>query len=91
MSDTVENGKLVSFLHHVLYGWRHPRNTDDNPIRYIHGVTPFEPIGLAEFLEAKQIFFGEVVLPQYGQALASKENSIAVLPLEAFPQEIVPA
>ena len=24
-------------------------NTDDQPMRYIHGVTPFEPIGLAEF------------------------------------------
>ena len=52
-------------------------NTDDNPMRYIHGITPFEPIGLAEFLEGKTNgFFGEVVLPPekaYGQALLQKK------------------
>ena len=95
MSDTVENGKLVSF-HFTMYSMDGDilGNTDDNPMRYIHGVTPFEPIGLAEFLEGKTNgFFGEVTLPPekaYGEALASKEDSIAVLPLEAFPQEVVP-
>ena len=95
MSDAVENGKLVSF-HFTMFSMDGDvlGNTDDTPMRYIHGVTPFEPIGLAEFLEGKvNGFFGEVVLPPekaYGEALASKEDSIAVLPLEAFPQEVVP-
>ena len=95
MSDIIENGKFVSF-HFTMYSMDGDvlGNTDDQPMRYIHGVTPFEPIGLAEFLDGKiNGFFGEVVLPPekaYGEALASKEDSIAVLPLDAFPEDIVP-
>jgi FKBP-type peptidyl-prolyl cis-trans isomerase SlyD len=95
MSETVEHGKFVSF-HFTMYAMDGDilGSTEDAPMSYIHGVTPFEPIGLAEFLEGKiDGFFGEVVLPPekaYGEALASKEDSIAVLPLDAFPYEIVP-
>ena len=95
MNNIVQNGKLVSF-HFTMYSMDGDElgNTADEPMTYIHGKTPFDPIGLAEFLEGKENgFHGEVVLPPekaYGEALASEEDSIAVLPLSAFPDEVVP-
>lgn len=95
MTETITHGKLVS-IQFIMYSMDGDilGNTEDVPFKFLHGITPFDPPGLSDFLDGKEIgFSGEVILPPekaYGEKMLSEQESVAVLPLESFPEDTVP-
>ena len=90
---TISNGTFVS-LHFQLYSedGQQLGGTEEEPLRYIHGMMPLDPPGLQQYLEGKSAGHeGEVILPPalaYGEKMLSTEESMAQIPLDTFPPDL---